>query len=556
MLRLTSLRSRLSALLALSSLAALAASSAGCQLLAGLGGEETLGKGGTGGGGTTTTNGGTGGGGTGTGLTGPCSSGETQACYAGPDGTQGVGECKGGTATCGSDDMWSACEGEVLPQIESCSAPQDEDCNTLDCVVWLKLFGNDVNGSAVGVDSQGNVIAGVSFSSGIDFGDGDPVVPVGTSDMALLSYDKTGKLVWKTIFPATGYQNIQAISIDKQGNIAITGTTDGQIDFGAGKLPAGAFVAKLDSAGKVLWGVTGTGNAYPYYVAIDAKGNVFAGGGGQSVNFGTGDLTGTDFSNFWVAKFDSAGGSTDWVKITKGGGIESLSGIAVDPSDSVVLTGSWDSQYLGLSGDDTVPNDMYNGSGTSAPFLLRLDPDGNLSNSKKLAGFNGPVNVSVSAIANDKLGVSTLVGTFSGAVTFQSGDYDAGSDSALFILHDQTSGFNQTSKVFIQSGASSYPNAVGLDSKENIVLTGNYNGPFDFGGGPLPDNSSRYVAKLDKDGNSLWARTYSFGDGGIAAMAVGTLEDETVVIGNYYGDVDLGTGPLTGSGMFLMKLGR
>jgi hypothetical protein len=52
-------------------------------------GGGTAGSGATGGGGTTST--------------GVCLAGETRSCYSGPDGTEGVGECKAGVETCAED---------------------------------------------------------------------------------------------------------------------------------------------------------------------------------------------------------------------------------------------------------------------------------------------------------------------------------------------------------------------------------------------------------------------------------------------------------------------
>lgn len=56
-----------------------------------------------------------------------CGPGETQPCYTGPPGTEGVGECQSGTQTC-TDGVWGPCEGEILPGVEVCDG-LDTDCN-------------------------------------------------------------------------------------------------------------------------------------------------------------------------------------------------------------------------------------------------------------------------------------------------------------------------------------------------------------------------------------------------------------------------------------------
>ncbi|MDC0746481.1 MopE-related protein [Polyangium mundeleinium] len=64
----------------------------------------------------------------GEGGTAVCNEEETQPCYTGPAGTQGQGECKGGTTTC-VGGQWSACAGEVLPSAAETCDGKDDDCN-------------------------------------------------------------------------------------------------------------------------------------------------------------------------------------------------------------------------------------------------------------------------------------------------------------------------------------------------------------------------------------------------------------------------------------------
>src|SRR5206468_6100909 len=74
--------------------------------------------------------GGAGSGGTGGNPSGPCTPGETAACYEGPTGTKGVGACKGGTRTCLHDGSgFGACVGQVTPVAENCSTPVDDNCD-------------------------------------------------------------------------------------------------------------------------------------------------------------------------------------------------------------------------------------------------------------------------------------------------------------------------------------------------------------------------------------------------------------------------------------------
>ena len=66
-----------------------------------------------------------------------CNPGDTQSCYSGPQGTQGVGICKAGMQTCAQDGKsWGPCMGEVDPGMEGghCNDGLDNDCNgVVDC---------------------------------------------------------------------------------------------------------------------------------------------------------------------------------------------------------------------------------------------------------------------------------------------------------------------------------------------------------------------------------------------------------------------------------------
>jgi hypothetical protein len=56
-----------------------------------------------------------------------CSSGVTEECYEGPDGTAGRGACRLGRHTC-VDSTWGPCEGMVVPSEETCNGV-DDDCD-------------------------------------------------------------------------------------------------------------------------------------------------------------------------------------------------------------------------------------------------------------------------------------------------------------------------------------------------------------------------------------------------------------------------------------------
>ena len=56
-----------------------------------------------------------------------CSPGDSQPCYSGPSGTNGVGVCTAGTRTC-SAGKWGPCAGDTTPTVETCDG-KDNDCD-------------------------------------------------------------------------------------------------------------------------------------------------------------------------------------------------------------------------------------------------------------------------------------------------------------------------------------------------------------------------------------------------------------------------------------------
>lgn len=87
-----------------------------------------------------------------------CPTGQTQTCYGGPSGTQGVGPCKSGTQMC-TNGMWGPCMGDVVPAAETCDN-LDNDCNA------LTDDGNPGGGTMCTTNMPGECAAGTTTCSG------------------------------------------------------------------------------------------------------------------------------------------------------------------------------------------------------------------------------------------------------------------------------------------------------------------------------------------------------------------------------------------------------
>jgi hypothetical protein len=92
---------------------------------------------------------------------------------------------------------------------------------------------------------------------------------------------------------------------------------------------------------------------------------------------------------------------------------------------------------------------------------------------------------------------------------------------------------------------------IGLD--QSLVMSFLYTGGMNLGAGPLPDGGATNftVARLDANGDLLASRT--FGGAPLAGAQVGTTDaGDFLLAAPYSGPVDLGAGPITGTGTQLL----
>jgi hypothetical protein len=91
--------------------------------------------------------------------------------------------------------------------------------------------------------------------------------------------------------------------------------------------------------------------------------------------------------------------------------------------------------------------------------------------------------------------------------------------------------------------------AMDLDAAGNLFLTGRMGGSIDFDGTVLSAVGSQtldvFAAKLDPDGNPLWARQYGDEQQQIATHLAVDPSGSVVITGTFAGTMDFGNGPIT-----------
>jgi hypothetical protein len=189
----------------------------------------------------------------------------------------------------------------------------------------------------------------------------------------IVKYDPSGNILWTKTSDANTYINASGISIDASGNLYDVG------DFwnGAGY---SCFAIKYDPSGNVLWeGYYGPASTYTYAFGsvVDTNGNLYLAGESQSWD-------GTTFK-FSLIKFSSSG-EVLWAKTYDNGQQDYPSGIAVDASGDVCMTGTTYNSAAGRYDYLTVKWDssgnqqwaqVYDSAGNSSvSYAVATDPSG------------------------------------------------------------------------------------------------------------------------------------------------------------------------------------
>jgi hypothetical protein len=213
-------------------------------------------------------------------------------------------------------------------------------------------------------------------------------------------------------------------------------------------------------------------------------------------------------------------------------------------SRSLFLDGASNAYVAGgFSGTATFGQVTLNSAGENDVFLAKLSPAGQYISAIRLGGVASEVAY---AGGLDAAGNIYLAGTFNGTANLGTNTVtSAGSDDA-FVLKMDASG-NVLWAVRGGGGSYDFLSDMEIDSAGNLYIIGTFYGPTaTFGATTLvvgPSNGqSSYVAKLDGNGNFLWAQSIG------AANATGLALDpggDVYVVGAIYGSATFGTNTVT-----------
>jgi hypothetical protein len=305
-------------------------------------------------------------------------------------------------------------------------------------LLWIQTWGGtqQETGYGVAVDNADGVYAVGFFQATMDFDPGvgeDLHQSNGSQDIYLTKFDSSGSFQWARTWGSTLSDTPSSVVANGVGQIYISGSFRGSLDFdpGAGsdiRAAAGgadAFLSLFTSSGDYLeaytWG--GTIDDHGDQVAVDVSDNMYTVG----IFYNSADLDptgGTDIhassgsGDGYLIKLNSTG-AFQWAK--SWGGINTDYPLAVNAGNlsGVSVTGRFDNT---ADLDPGVGTDNHTPYGLNDVFLSNFDSSGNFQWAHTWGGVEDDYGTSVVA---DSLGNLYVAGYFKDFVDF---DASSGSD--------------------------------------------------------------------------------------------------------------------------------
>lgn len=394
------------------------------------------------------------------------------------------------------------------------------------------------------VDPSGNVVIAGVFWGTINLG-GNNLTSAGGSDIFVAKYSSAGVHLWSKRFGGTSDDVAQSVAVDGVGNVFVTGSFKGTVNFGGGNLVAyysgfgtattDAFVVKFNANGSHVWSKSfgNFGNDTAYSAAVDSTGNVIVAG----TFYGHVDVGGTtlvstnDSADMFLAKYAS-NGSLIWANRYGDGSTDNAFGVAVDFDGNIFLTGAF------MGSVDFGGGALTSMGSSSDAVLAKYSPTGAYLWSKRFGDTGQDVGYSV---ATDPSGNVAVTGYFQGNVSFGGGVIASHGSLDTFIAKYSADGTHQWSYGLGGTNADEGFH-IAMDGAGSVIVAGTFQGTTDFGTGPLVSAGSWdiVVAKYSAAGSPLWAkRMGGTGDDLGYALSV-DASGNSYVSGYFQGTVNFG----------------
>jgi outer membrane protein assembly factor BamB len=170
--------------------------------------------------------------------------------------------------------------------------------------------------------------------------------------------------------------------------------------------------------------------------------------------------------------------------------------------------------------------------------------------------IGGPGRQLINAVAVDGEGNIAIAGALEGTADFGGGPLTSAGNGDMFVAKFNARGEHLWSKRFGSRGDDTFVQ-VRFDSRGNLILAGDSDGPMDFGSGilSLGVDHDGYLVKFSPDGSLIWVKRIGLtGYQNVSGIAL-DASDDIALAGTYQGFLDFGLGALPPEGrIYLAKL--
>lgn len=275
-----------------------------------------------------------------------------------------------------------------------------------------------------------------------------------------------------------------------------------------------------------------------------------AGAFSETFEIGETTLESIGFADVFLSKIDASGVPL-WAVSGGSLNIDETAGISIDTSENIIWTGQfWVQSYFG-------PDTIFAQSSSRAIFMVKYSSSGNYLWSKSISGSGIKV---INDVVTDSTNNIYLTGYFEDSLFIDNTILVAPSGQNFFLLKFDPSGDLAWGKNYGTYG-DIRGNCLDVDSNNDIVVGGYFQGAVDFDGFELQSNNINFdlfVVKFSPSGTVIWAKeALGVYDDICGSIAIDSLNN-IYLSGSFIGEMSLGDGiqistPGFKENLFLLK---